>query len=208
MEQVSVDLFEFEKETFLIAVCNYSSYCYVKNLRKAQTFKAVKTSLTRWFNHVGYPSIIRSDKGPAFGPVFSNWCAQHGIRHTLSSSYNSRSNSIAERQIQEIRKIFSKCSLTGQDREVVLAEYRLAPRLSSESPSVMFHRRVPRSGFCPAIPRYISPGETQRWHATRPRSRRPPEEPPGITLPLLPLVQQSGSRTSVIQGSFGRFRAG
>ena len=42
MEQVSVDLFEFEKETYLIAVCNYSSYCYVKNLKKSQTFKAVK----------------------------------------------------------------------------------------------------------------------------------------------------------------------
>ena len=167
MEQISVDLFEFEKETFLVAVCNYSSYCYVKNLRKAQTFKAVKTSLTRWFNHVGYPAIIRSDKGPAFGPVFSNWCVQHGIRHTLASSYNSRSNSIAERQIQEIRKIFSKCSITGQDREVGLAEYRLAPRLHSESPSVMFHRRVPRSGQCPAIPRLISPGEITNSEVAR-----------------------------------------
>ena len=34
MEQVSVDLFEFEKEIYLIAVCNYSSYCYVKKLEK------------------------------------------------------------------------------------------------------------------------------------------------------------------------------
>ena len=52
--------------------------------------------LRAWFNLLGWPQSICSDRGPQFRRNFIKFCADNGIRHKLSAPYN-RSNGLAGR---------------------------------------------------------------------------------------------------------------
>ncbi len=51
------------------------------------------------------PSVIMSDNGTEFKGEFAEFCKEHDIKQNFSRTYTPQSNALAERSIQDIRKI-------------------------------------------------------------------------------------------------------
>ena len=169
MHRVAADVLSYGGKCWLIMVDVYSGFPLVRDLGKRQDTQTLIKVFTRWFQLLGYPSSLRTDYAPSFHDSFSAWAKAHGIRHELSSSFNSRSNGLCERFCGIVRKIFEKSDSDKRCRWVALSEWRLTPRADSPSPATLFYRRHTRSGYLPGIARHpsqadIAQGERARDH--------------------------------------------
>ena len=63
MEQVSVDLFEFQGATYLSMIDRYSGFLFFKRLKSTVT-RAVIEILRTYFYDWGWPMAILTDGGP------------------------------------------------------------------------------------------------------------------------------------------------
>ena len=87
MQHVGLDLFSFGNHQYLICVDHRNGYPLYSPLRSLSS-DTITSTLSSWFNILGWPSSIRSDGGPQFCCPFSSFCSQHGIKHELSAPYN------------------------------------------------------------------------------------------------------------------------
>jgi hypothetical protein len=77
-------------------------------LEKMRTKGALQTAraLRSVFQRAGImPSVIMSDNGTEFKGEFAELCKEHDIKQNLSRTYTPQSNALAERSIEDIRKI-------------------------------------------------------------------------------------------------------
>jgi len=77
-------------------------------LEKTRTKGALQTAraLRSVFQRAGIiPSVIMSDNGTEFKGEFAELCKEHDIKQNLSRTYTPQSNALAERSIEDIRKI-------------------------------------------------------------------------------------------------------
>ena len=102
MQHVCLDLFSYKNKQHLICVDHWSGYPLYSQLRSLSSDTIIST-LTDWFNILGWPSSIQSDGGPQFRGPFSSFCSQHGITHELSVPYNPKSNCLAEAGIKSVK---------------------------------------------------------------------------------------------------------
>ena len=72
MSHMGVDLFSWQGKNYLVAVCRFSGWPFVKLMRSTTTDSVCKT-LTVWFNNFGWPIAIRTDGGPQFRAIFSEF---------------------------------------------------------------------------------------------------------------------------------------
>ena len=91
--------------------------------------------LETWFNILGWPSNVRSDRGPQFLGPFRKWCQENNITHELSSPYNPKSNGLAEAGVKNVKLLLSKCSITKEDPQRALYSWRNIPRKDGYSPA-------------------------------------------------------------------------
>jgi hypothetical protein len=61
------------------------------------------------------PSVIMSDNGTEFKGEFAEFCKEHEIKQNFSRTYTPQSNALAERSIQDIRKIMRAFMTTEND---------------------------------------------------------------------------------------------
>ena len=87
MGHIGVDLFDFGGNKFLVFVDQWSGYPVIKKLFSTTT-SSILTTLSGWFNILGWSRSIRSDGGPQFLGEFSLFCEKFNIKHELSAPYN------------------------------------------------------------------------------------------------------------------------
>lgn len=77
----------------------------------------------------GIPAKLCTDNGPPFNSAcFRSFNAQLGTTHVTSSPYYPRSNGMAERAVQEAKKLLTKCPFGTFEFYSALMEWRNMPR--------------------------------------------------------------------------------
>lgn len=165
MTNVGIDLFDALGKKYLVMVDRFSGYLFVSKVKNSSTSTVINVIL-KWFYDFGFPDALRSDGGPCFRAEFQEFCAQHYIKHELSSAYNPMSNGLAEAAVKNAKKLLLKCNETSKDFDQTLSEFRLTPRADGFSPAdLMFGRSL--RGLLPAIRKTI---DTHAGHTARQRT--------------------------------------
>ncbi|XP_055856265.1 uncharacterized protein K02A2.6-like [Episyrphus balteatus] len=140
--KIGMDLFEFNKCMYLLVVDFFSKYIEIAQLNKSYSSNVVITHLKSIFARHGIPTIMLSDNGPPFNSEeFKNFSEKWGIDHVTSSPYFPRSNGLAERSVQTIKKMLKKCHETHSDPYVALLHYRTTRKGNINSPSELLMSR-------------------------------------------------------------------
>ena len=104
----SVDLFEFQKKDYLLAIDKASQFIMIEQIRNKKT-PTVTKALEKFALLLGLPTLLKSDGGPCFkSRPFQEFVEKYGIHHVMSSPYHHQSNGQAERAIQEAKKMMEK----------------------------------------------------------------------------------------------------
>lgn len=87
-----------------------------------------------------------SDNGPPFSSKeFSIFCENWGVEHLTSSPHLPRSNGLAERTVQTVKKMLYKCQDDSTDCYTALLQYRTTRKEDIPSPSELLMGRVLRT---------------------------------------------------------------
>ena len=140
MSHVGTDLYTLEREDYLILVDRYSGMVVCEKLRTTSS-AAIIRQMKAWFDLLGWPKVIRSDNGPQFQSEFKEFCKEHGIKHELSSPYNSQSNGLAESAVKNTKFLLAKCKREQEDYQKALLNFRNTPRADGTSPAQLFFGR-------------------------------------------------------------------
>ena len=144
--KVGTDLFEFNKQIYLLVVDYWSKYIEIEHLSSGYSSQFVVKKLKSIFARHGIPRIMISDNGPPYNSeVFKLFCQDWQIEHITSSPYLPRSNGLAERSVQTIKKLLMKCKESGSDPYVSLLLYRTAAKGTIPSPSELLMSRKLRT---------------------------------------------------------------
>ncbi len=114
MEMVSADIFESDKQHYLVMVDWFSGYPWVHQLCPLHT-DTIMSKMLRWFQEYGFPLSIRTNGGPQFRQEFEQFCKTHSISQELASLHNTQSNSHVEAAVQNIKYLLSKCGNFGKE---------------------------------------------------------------------------------------------
>ena len=144
MHSVSLDLFEFKGDDYLIMCDRFSCHIWVYKLRRTVT-EAITNQLKVWFYQFGFPCHIISDNGPQFRSEFKDFCKENNIIHVTSSPYNSRSNGLAENAVKLAKLLIKKTSSVADFRKALL-HWLSTPLVNNDkSPSELFFGRRVRT---------------------------------------------------------------
>ena len=145
MQEVSVDLFQIGNSHYLLLVDRFSGYPMLTRLRSL-TSETVIERLKTWFFSFGFPLVLRSDGGPQFRSRFAMFCSDYGIRHEVSSPYNSQSNGHAEAGVKNLKNLIQKVPASGF--EDALFAWRNTVRSDGvSSPAALFFKRRLRGAW-------------------------------------------------------------
>ena len=114
--KVGTDLFEYKGSHYLILVDYYSNFIEVAPLqndtKSVTVIKHIKASIARH----GIMETLISDNGPQFvSDAFAKFVKAYGIKHVISSPTYPQSNGLAEKAVQTIKKMMTKCEEAGDD---------------------------------------------------------------------------------------------
>ena len=152
MSHIGVDLFSWQGKNYLVAICRFSGWPFVKCMRSTTTDSVCKT-LSAWFNIFGWPSHIRTDGGPQFRHVFSDFCIARNINHEISSAFNASANRLAEAGVKQTKFLLLKLGSMGERYERELCAWRNTPRVDGYSPAMlMFNRHLKEERLPVAAP--------------------------------------------------------
>ncbi|XP_037930424.1 uncharacterized protein K02A2.6-like [Teleopsis dalmanni] len=108
--------------------------------------KHVITKLKSIYARHGIPKIFVSDNGPPYNSKeFNQFCNDWSIEHITSSPHFLRSNGMAERSVQIVKKLLIKCKETNSDYYTALLHYRTTPKGNLPSPSQLLMSRQLRT---------------------------------------------------------------
>ena len=120
---IATDLFEQHGQHFLQMVDYFSRYPEVSKL-STTTLAAVITTMKGVFARHRIPEVVRSHNGPQYSShEFALFADSYGFQHSTSSPYFAQSNGQAERMVQTVKRLLSKCS----DPFMAILTYRVTP---------------------------------------------------------------------------------
>ncbi|XP_077519762.1 uncharacterized protein LOC144129454 [Amblyomma americanum] len=128
-----------------------------KELQLRQTTaRAVNNACVLVFATHGIPAKLCSDNGPPFNNACSySFAAQLEIARVTSSPYSPRGNSMAERTVQELKKLLTKCPFATLEFYSALLEWRNMPRDEQlKSPIQRLMGRKTRTQL-PVLPQHL-----------------------------------------------------
>jgi transposase InsO family protein len=139
--KVGTDLFEFQGKSYLILVDYYSNFIEVEEL-KTQTSREVMLHMKRIIARNGIMDTLISDNGPCYNSKeFADFANQYNFNHITSSPYRPQSNGLAERSVQTIKRLMTKCTDTNEDFHLALLQLRNTPRDDIGSPAQRLYGR-------------------------------------------------------------------
>ncbi|XP_064469299.1 uncharacterized protein K02A2.6-like [Ornithodoros turicata] len=126
-ERVGLDLFAHGHKMYIVMVDFYSFYFEVQELQTANA-RQINNFCMKVFATHGLPVTLVSDNGPPFSSYeFKQFLEHLQIRHITASPYHPRSNGMAERAVQEAKKLLRRTS-TAEEFYYALLEWRNSPR--------------------------------------------------------------------------------
>ena len=108
-QHIATDLFELQREHYLLIIDYYSKYPFVYKMNNACTSTNVINILKKLFAEQGVPETLMSDNGRQYSSTeFAEFTKSWNFKHITSSPYNPRSNGLAERTVQTIKRTLIK----------------------------------------------------------------------------------------------------
>ncbi len=150
--KVGTDLFQFEDQTYLVAIDYYSRWIEIKQLVQTKT-QDVIAPLKQMFMRFGIPDEVVSDNGPQYAShEFANFSREWGFKHHTTNPHSPHENGMAERAVQTAKNI-----LKLKDPELGLLNYRATPHSATGvSPSKALMGREIQTRL-PVLPRQLLP---------------------------------------------------
>lgn len=154
--RVGADLCQYAGKTYLVVYDAHSNYPEVEQL-ESTTAPVVISKLSSIFARHGIPLEVLTDNGPQFSSrEFATFAADYDFRHITSSPRFPRSNGLAEKGVQIVKRILKKTCSAGGDFYQGLLNYRTSPLECGQSPSELLMGRRLRCG----LPDFtLSPGD-------------------------------------------------
>lgn len=118
---VSMDLFEYAGHDFIAIIDAYSNYLIAAKVNN-KTSNHIIDIISRVFNVVGYPSIVKSDNSPFNSNEFVRWADNFNIQIKYSSPRYPQSNGLAEKGVAIAKNILKRCY---EMNEVDQFQYRI-----------------------------------------------------------------------------------
>ncbi|CAC5398870.1 unnamed protein product [Mytilus coruscus] len=146
--KLAADLFEYQKQHYLLIVDYYSKWPEVMKLDN-ETSRNTIDYLKGLMSRFGYIDELVSDNGPQFSSLeFKRFATEYGFKHTTSSPHFAQSNGQAERSVQTIKKLIMK----SKDPHRALLDYRNTPLDIDLSPAQLFLNRRLKTSLPTSLP--------------------------------------------------------
>ena len=115
-EIICMDSFKFEDSWYAIAVDYISGFIQVVPTESANA-KASRSCLIRMMSVLGKPHKVLTDNGTEFKGDFDEFLAEMDVKH-LRTSVNHPQSNMAERKIQEVKKLLSIQNLEHESVDI------------------------------------------------------------------------------------------
>ena len=142
-EKVGVDLFELNKQTFLIAVDYYSGLFEVQDMTSTVALRV--TVLKSWFARHGIPITLMSDNGPPFNSEsFQEFSDEWDFNHITSSPHHPQSNGKVENAVKTCKSLLKNARDDKQDLLLSILEWRNTPTegIGASPAQLLYGRRT------------------------------------------------------------------
>ena len=145
-ESISTDFFEFNGKDFMIIVDRVSGFIFSR-MTKNKTQQEAINVLHEYIHLFGIPHTVKSDGGPAFQSLFSEFLRGMHIEHRYSSSYHPSSNGQCERGVRSVKEVLKKegRKVTKEHLAEVCFKINCNQEEGTGSRAERFFRRRPRS---------------------------------------------------------------
>ena len=143
-EKVGVDLFELDRQTFLIAVDYYSGLFEVQDMTSTVASRVI-TVLKSWFAQHGIPITMMSDNGPPFNSEnFQEFSEEWDFNHITSSPHYPQSNGKVENAVKTCKSLLKKARDDKQDPLPSILEWRTTPTegIGASPAQLLYGRRT------------------------------------------------------------------
>lgn len=148
--RVGIDLFSYGGRSYLCVYDALSNFPEVQQLADTSA-KTVVDATSAIFSRYGIPLEVCSDNGPQFSSrEFKIFSEVYDFKHVTSSPYFPRSNGLAEKGVQVVKRILKKTSEAKQDFWLGLLAYRSTPLECGRTPAEILQGRNLRTTL-PAI---------------------------------------------------------
>ena len=134
---------QWEQNNYMVVIDYYSRYIEIARLENT-TSKTVVNHTKSIFARHGIPEVVRSDNGPQYTAMeYKQFAQEWKFEHQTSSPYYPKSNGLAEKAVQIVKRLLSKSKQDGKDPYLSLLEYRNTPIGNVASPAqVLMSRRL------------------------------------------------------------------
>lgn len=127
-EKLGADLFEWNRNDYLILIDYYSGYFEISHVSNTKS-ETIITHFKSQFARHGIPDVLITDNGPQFTSTqFEEFSKLYQFNHITSSPYHPQSNGMAEKGVQIAKSLLIKANESGQDPYLALLDYRNTPR--------------------------------------------------------------------------------
>ncbi len=114
-EIVATDLFQWEQNNYMVVVDYYSRYIEIARLENT-TSKTVVNHTKSIFARHGIPEVVISVNGPQYTAMeYKQFAQEWKFEHQTSSPYYPKSNGLAEKAVQIVKRLLSKSKQDGKD---------------------------------------------------------------------------------------------
>ena len=197
---VGTDIFHWNNKVYLLVVDYYSRFWEVVKLR-SMTAENLIIEMKKIFSRHGIPEMVKSDNGPQYASKeFRQFATKWRFKQTTSSPRYPRSNGLAERTVQSVKRLLTKALSSHQDPYLAILESRNTPVDGFESPAKLLMSRNLRS-IIPVLPQHFKPKTTdaKAFRANRERIQLQQKAYHDRQVPNLPALEK---------GEFVRMRVG
>ncbi len=143
-EKVGVDLFELNRQTFLIAVDYYSGLFEVEDMTSTVASRVI-TVLKSGFARHGIPITVMSDNGPPFNSEsFHEFSEEWDFNHITSSPHHPQSNGKVENAVKTCKLLLKKARDDKEFPLLSILEWRNTPTegIGASPTQLLFGRRT------------------------------------------------------------------
>jgi hypothetical protein len=145
--KVAMDIMEYKSNSYLVVVDCYSHFPELRLIRK-KTADDVILALKSIFSVHGIPVTIIADNMPFNSQAMLKFATEWCFTVVTSSPHYPKSNGMAERYVQTMKRFLKKCEETGDDIYRSLLLYRESPVTGCTfSPAEMLFNRSIRSNL-------------------------------------------------------------
>nr|XP_037288681.1 uncharacterized protein K02A2.6-like [Rhipicephalus microplus] len=166
---VGIDLFTFAGEHYVVVFDAHSNFPDVEKLGGA-TAAEVIDKISAIFSRYGIPNQVCTDNGPQFASrEFASFVRRYDFEHITSSPEFPRSNGLAEKGVQIVKRILKKTHESRGDVWLGLLAYRSSPLDSGHSPGEILQGRRLHA----TLPEYNVDGGIPVWKQRQSSRGRP-----------------------------------